>query len=230
MSINLAALEPGMVCAQPASAGPALAYPTKPVRITTAEAGGGNDLAARMIAPGLTASLGQPVVVENRGGAGGAIAAEYVAKAPPDGYTLLLYASNVWLIPFLQSNVRYDPVRDFLPISLLTTSPLILVVHPSLPANSVKELIALARARPGALNYGSGGTGSQTHLSAELFKSMAAVNIVRVSYKGNGPALTDVLSGQLQVMFVTTDTVAPHRQSGRLRALAGGSWNCPACS
>jgi tripartite-type tricarboxylate transporter receptor subunit TctC len=203
-----------------ASPGAGPAYPNRPVRITTAEAGGGNDLAARLIAPALTAALGQPVVVENRGGAGGAIAAEYVARAAPDGYTLLLYASNVWLIPFLQSNVRYDPVKDFAPISLLSTSPLILVIHPSLPANTVKDLIALARARPGALNYGSGGTGSQTHLSAELFKAMTKVNIVRVSYKGNGPALADVLSGQLQLMFVTTGTVAPHRKSGRLRALA----------
>jgi tripartite-type tricarboxylate transporter receptor subunit TctC len=195
-------------------------YPVKPVRIITAEPGGGNDFAARVLAQGLTRSLGQQVIVENRGGAGGAIAAEAAAKAPADGYTLLLYAGNVWTIPLLRSNVQYDANRDFAPITWIAKSPNTVVVHPSLPVKNIRELIALAKARPGQLNYASGGSGSATHLSAELFKSMAGVNIVRVPYKGNAPAINDLIAGQVQVMFSTAATVAPHLTSGRLRALA----------
>jgi tripartite-type tricarboxylate transporter receptor subunit TctC len=195
-------------------------YPVKPIRIVTAEPGGGNDFAARVLAQGLTRSLGQPVIVENRGGAGGAIAAETAEKAPPDGYTLLLYAGNIWTIPLLRSNVQYDAIRDFSPITWVARSPNTVVVHPSLPVRSVKELIALAKARPGQLNYASGGSGSATHLSVELFKAMAGVNIVRVPYKGNAPALNDLIAGQVQLMFVTAATGAPHFASGRLRALA----------
>lgn len=195
-------------------------YPVKPVRIVTAEPGGGNDFAARVLAQGLTRSLGQQVIVDNRGGAGGAIAAEVAAKAPPDGYTLLLYAGNIWTIPLLRKNVPYDFVADFAPVTWVARSPNTVVVHPSLPVQSVKELIALAKARPGQLNYASGGSGSSTHLSVELFKSMAGVNIVRVPYKGNGPALNDLIAGQVQVMFVTAATVTPHLTSGRLKALA----------
>ncbi len=195
-------------------------YPVKPVRIITAEPGGGNDFAARVLAQGLTRSLGQPFIVENRGGAGGAIAAEAAAKAPADGYTLLLYAGNVWTIPLLRSNVQYDANRDFAPITWIAKSPNTVVVHPSLPVKSIRELIALAKARPGQLNYASGGSGSATHLSAELFKSMAGVNIVRVPYKGNAPAINDLVAGQVQVMFSTAATAAPHLSSGRLRALA----------
>lgn len=195
-------------------------YPVKPVRIVTAEPGGGNDFAARVLAQGLTRSLGQQVIVDNRGGAGGAIAAEVAAKAPPDGYTLLLYAGNIWTIPLLRKNVPYDFVADFAPVTWVARSPNTVVVHPSLPVQSVKELIALAKARPGQLNYASGGSGSSTHLSVELFKSMAGVNIVRVPYKGNAPALNDLIAGQVQVMFVTAATVTPHLTSGRLKALA----------
>ncbi len=187
----------------------------------TAEVGGGNDFTARVIAQGgLSERLGQPVIVENRGGAGGAIAAEIVAKAAPDGYTLLVYASNIWIIPLLRSNVPYDPVRDFAPITWAARSPSTVVVHPALPVNSVKELIALARARPGELNYGSGGTGATTHLAVELFKAMAGVNMVRIPYKGNGPALIDLMAGRVQVMFATAGSVTPHIRSGRLKALA----------
>ncbi len=195
-------------------------YPTRPIRIVTSEPGGGNDFAARMIVQGVGSSLGQPLVVENRGGAGGAIAADLVAKSPPDGHTLLFYASGIWLIPFLRSNVPYDPVRDLSPITLAVKSPNTVVVNSSLPVKSVKELIALARARPGELNYGSGTSGGSTHLAGELFKSLTRVNIVRISYKANAPALTDLISGQVHLMFATAGTVAPHLKSGRLRALA----------
>jgi tripartite-type tricarboxylate transporter receptor subunit TctC len=205
-----------MVCAGAASG---QNYPAKPIRIITAEAGGGNDFAARLLAQRLTRSLGQPAIVENRGGAGGAIAAEAAAKAAPDGYTLLLYAGNVWTIPLLRSNVQYE-IQDFAPITWIARSPNTVVVHPSLPVKNIRELIVLAKARPGQLNYASGGSGSATHLSVELFKAMAGVNIVRVPYKGNAPALNDLVAGQVQVMFPTAATVAPHLTSGRLRALA----------
>ena len=195
-------------------------YPSKPIRMVTAEAGGGNDFVARLIAPGLADSLGQQAIVDNRGGAGGIIAAEIVAKAAPDGYTLLVYASNIWIIPLLRTHVPYDPVRDFSPITWAARSPNTVVVHPSLPVKSVKELIAFAKARPGALNYGSGGTGATTHLAVELFKAMAKVNIVRINYKGNAPAIHDLLAGQVQLMFATASLAAPHIRSGRLRALA----------
>ena len=195
-------------------------FPNKPVRIVTSEPGGGLDFAARLISQGITSSLGQPVIVENRGGAGGLIAIETVAKAQPDGYTLLLYGSTIWLVPFLRENVSYDPVRDFSPVILAVSSPNIVVVHPSIAANSVKELIALAKAKPGVLNYGSGALGASSHLSVELFKAMAGVNIVRIPYKGSGPALNGLIAGQVQVMFATSGGVVPHIKSGRLRALA----------
>ncbi len=194
-------------------------YPSKPVRIVTAEAGGGNDFTARLIGQGLGPRLGVQVVTENRGGASGAIAAQTVAKSSPDGYTLLLYSSAMWTLPFVQK-VAYDPVRDFAGITLAASSPNILVVHPALPVRSVRDLIALAKARPGALNYATGATASTGHLAAELFKSMANVNIVRIPYKGNGPALNDLIAGQVQMTFGTAASVAPHVKSGRVRALA----------
>lgn len=194
-------------------------FPQKPVRIVASEPGGAGDFAARLIAQGIAGGLGQQVIVENRAGAGGAIAADLVAKAPADGYTLLFYASNIWLLPFMR-NVSYDPVRDFSPITLAVKAPNLLVVHPSLPVKSVKELIALAKARPGELNYGTGGTGSSNHLGAELFKALAGVNIVRITYKGAAPALNDVIAGHVQVMFPTTAAGAPHVKTGRLKALA----------
>ena len=206
--------------AQTASTGSGQAYPVKPIRLVTAEAGGGNDFTARAIVRGLGDSLGQQLIVDNRGGAGGIIAAEIAARAPPDGYTLLVYASNIWIIPLLKKNVPYDMARDFAPLTWAARSPSTVVVHPSLPVKSVRDLIALAKARPGQLNYGSGGSGATTHVAAELFKSMAKVNIVRVTYRGNAPAINDLIAGQIQVMFATAGTVAPHTGSGRLRALA----------
>ena len=194
-------------------------YPSKPVRLVTAEPGGSADFVSRMLAQGLSASLGQPVVVENRGGSA-AIPAEAVSKATPDGYTLLSIASPFWLAPLLQRNVRYDPVRDFSPITLATKSPSVLVVPAALPVNSVKSLIVLAKSRPGTLNYGSGPAGASSHLAPELFKAMAGIDIVRVAYKGTGPALSALIADQVQLMFASPALAMPHAASGRLKALA----------
>ena len=194
-------------------------YPSKPIRIVTTEAGGGTDFVARLIAQGLTASLGQQVIVDNRGGSA-VIPAGVVAQASPQGYTLLFFANPLWLLPFMQERVPYDPVKTFAPIILTHRSPNILVVNSAMPAKSVKELVALAKAKPGELNYATGGLGSSNHLAAELFNSMAAVNTTRILYKGAGPALTDLISGQVQLMFATAGSVMPHIKSGRLRALA----------
>ena len=198
-------------------------YPSKPVRLVAAGVGGGSDFAARLIAQGLAAPLGQQVIVDNRPGAGGLIAGEIVAKAPPDGYTLLLHGSAIWLAPFLRDHVAYDPVRDFAPVTLAVSSTNVIVVHPSVPVRSVQQLIALAKAKPGELNYGSGSVGSGAHLAAELFKSMAGVDIVRIPYKGGGLAVNALIGGQLHLMFPVVGSVLPHIKSGKLRALAATS-------
>ena len=195
-------------------------YPDKPIRMVTASPGGGPDFVARVLGPRLSANLGQPVVVDNRGGAGGIIAGETVAKATPDGYTKSFYGPAIWIVPFLRTNVPYDPVKDFAPITLAVSSPNILVVHPALPVQSVKELIALAKARPGQLNYGAGNAGSSTHLAAELFAAMAGVNITNVPYKSTPVTRNDLSAGELQVMFPVAGVVVPPVKSGRLRALA----------
>ena len=192
--------------------------PGKAVRFITAEPGGGNDFAARLIAQGLTSQIGQPAIVENRGGANGIIAGETVAKSQPDGYTLLLYSSITWILPFMQS-VPYDPVRDFAPITLAAIAPNILVIHPSLPAKTVRELITLAKAKPGQLSYGTGGSGSTGHLSAELFRIMANIDMVRIPYKGTAPGLTALIGGDIQLMFPAAGAVASYVKSGKLRAL-----------
>jgi tripartite-type tricarboxylate transporter receptor subunit TctC len=199
-----------------ASAASAQTYPSRPIRIVTAPAGAGNDFMARVIAQGLSPSLGQQLVVDNRPAG---LVGELVAKAPPDGYTLMAIGSVLWLTPLLQDNVPYDTVKDFSPISLTSRSVNILVVHPSVAANSVKELVALARSKPGQLNYASGATGASNHLAAELFKSMAGIDLVRIPYKGSGPAVNDLLGGQIQVMFPTSAAGLPHVKSGRVRAL-----------
>jgi tripartite-type tricarboxylate transporter receptor subunit TctC len=197
---------------------PAQDYPARPVRIVTSEPGGALDFVARLIAFGLTRDFGQQVIVENRGGASGIILIQLVSHATPDGYTLMLYGSTLWLLPLLQS-VPYDPVRDFAPVTAAVRSPTVLVVHPSVPVNSVAQLIALAKEKPGALNYASSSTGGSAHLAAELFKSMAHVNITRVNYKGNGPAINDLIAGHVQVMFSSASGVMLHVRAGRLRAL-----------
>ena len=189
-------------------------YPNKTVRVITSGAGGGSDLVSRLVARALTTSLGQPVIVENR--ASGAVATS-VAQAPPDGYTLLGSPGSLWLAPFLEK-VTYDPLRDFAAISLINRTPTVLAVHPALPAKSVKELIALAKARPGVLNYSSGGNGTTSHLAGELFNYMAKVNIVRIVYKTQ--VSPDLLSGEVQMVFGSAGAVMPHAKSGKLRALA----------
>ena len=194
-------------------------FPNKIVRIVSTDAGGGNDFVARILAQGLTGELGQQVIVENRGGANGIIAAQTVVKAAPDGYMLLNYSGGLWILPLLQS-VPYDPVRDFSPVSIVVNSPSVLVVHPSLPVKSVRDLIALAKSRPGEINYGMGASGSTPHLAAELFNAMASVRISRVPYKSSGLALTGILVGEVQLVFATAGPLGPHLKSGRLRALA----------
>ena len=194
-------------------------YPARPIRVITAEPGGGNDFAARTIGQAIAPRLGQQWVVDNRGGAGGMIAAEIAAKAAPDGHTLLVYASNIWIIPLLRRDINYS-MAAFAPITWVARAPNILVVHPSLPVASVPELIEFARAQPGKLSYASGGAGATTHLAAELFKSMAKVDIVQVAYKGNGPALIDLAGGRVHVMFATASSVAPYLKPPRLRAIA----------
>jgi tripartite-type tricarboxylate transporter receptor subunit TctC len=191
------------------------AYPSKPVRIITAAAGGGSDYATRLIATPLSAALGQQVIVDNRG----LIAADLAAKATPDGYTLLLSGPTLWLLPFMRDNVP-SSISDFSSITLATETANILVVHPQLAVNSVKELIALAKAKPGELNFATSGSGNSVHIAGELFKSMGGVNVVRVNYKGATQALTDLVAGQTQFMFSVPGSAMPQVKSGRLRALA----------
>ena len=191
-------------------------YPGRLVRIVTATPGSNHDWGARLVAQELTPRLGQRVIVENRG----SIGIEYVARdAPPDGYTLLFYGSVVWLQPFL-TKANWDPVADLAPITLAMSSPSVLVVHPSLPARSVKELITLAKARPGELNYSAGGGGSTPHIAAELFNYMAKVRIVRVNYRGSGAAMMGLFTGEVQLMFAALGPILPHVNQGKVRALA----------
>ncbi len=196
-------------------------FPTKPIRIITSAPGGGSDFAARLIASSMAPGIGQQVIVDNRGG--GIIAPEVAVKVPADGYSLLYYGSTLWLLPLMRDNVPWDALKDFAPVILTVTTPTVLTVHPSLPVKSVKDLIALARARPGDLNYASGATGSANHLSAELFKAMAKVNIVRIVYNGQGPAILALMSGEIQTSFAVAASVQSHVRSGRLRALAVSS-------
>ena len=197
-------------------------YPTRAIKLIVPFApGGGNDTVARTIAQRISTSLGQPVVVDNRAGAGGVLGAEIAARSPPDGYTLFLGGVGSHAInPNLHRQLPYDPVKDFAPVSLIAAAPLLVVVHPSVPANSIGELIALARKQPGALNYASNGNGSSSHLAAAMFESMTATRMVHVPYKGLAPALTDLLSGQVQLMFSSVVAILPHVQAGKLRALA----------
>ena len=201
----------------------AQSYPSKTIRlIVPFSAGGGTDFFARVVATKLTQVLGQQVVVDNRAGAGGIIGTDLVAKAAPDGYTLLMgHTGTLAINPSLYANIPYDPVRDFSPVSLVAISPLVLVTNPSLPVETVKELIALAKRRPGDITFASGGSGTGTHLSAELFKIMAAIDMSHVPYKGTGPALTAGISGEVATLFSTLPPAVPHiRNGGRLRALA----------
>jgi len=200
-------------------------YPTRPIRMVVPfPPGGGNDLLARSISQPLSQAIGQSVVVDNRGGAGGQIGATLAAAAAPDGYTIFLGSiGNLTFLPVLQSKLQYEPIRDFAPVTLLATSPFILVVNPAVPAKSVKELIALAKAQPGKLNYGSAGPGSSLHMTGELFKLESGADITHVPYKGTAPALIDLLSGQVQMLFSTMPSVVPHVKTGKLRGLGVSS-------
>jgi tripartite-type tricarboxylate transporter receptor subunit TctC len=201
------------------SAGGATAqsFPYKPVRIVVPGTGGGTDLMARLIAHELSVPLAQQVIVENR--PTGVIPAETVSRAQADGYTLLMSGSGMWLAPLVQSKVPYDPVKDFSPVTLAVSQPNVLVVHPAV-ATSVKELIAAAKAKPGALNYASGSAGSANHVAAELFKAKAGVNIVRVNYKGIAAMVPALMSGEVQVLFGSAAAVIPQAKTGKIRALA----------
>jgi tripartite-type tricarboxylate transporter receptor subunit TctC len=210
-----------LACASVSAAAQANAYPARPVRwIVPFAPGGPTDLMSRAVADKLAQRLGQPFVVDNRAGAGGNIGAELVARSAPDGHTLMIghvgtHAINVSLYPKL----AFDPVRDFTPITLIATLPLALVVHPAVPARNVKELIAHAKMYPGALNFASAGNGGPTHLTGELLKTAAAIDIVHVPYKGNAAALIDLVSGRVQVMFSNMLTSMPHVKAGKLRAI-----------
>jgi tripartite-type tricarboxylate transporter receptor subunit TctC len=196
-------------------------WPSKPIRmIVTYAPGGGADLMARLLAPKMQEALGQPVIVENRAGGGGTIGADLVAKSAPDGYTLMLDASSWAVNPSLYPKLSYEPVKGFAPVSLLVVFPNVLVVNPAFEAKSVQELIALAKKQPGRIAYASSGNGSAQHLAAELFCQRAGIDMVHVPYKGGGPALQDVMGGQVPVFFANMASGLPHVKTGKVRALA----------
>ena len=217
LRITLCAVAPivALMCASHATAQD---YPNRAIRIVTSPIGGGNDLISRHMAQGLSGPLGQPVIVDNRP-SGGNTPALLALQAAADGYTLLLQSAPLWIGPLLQKT-PFDPVKDFAPISLVGTVANVLVVHPSLPVKSVRDLIALANSMRGELNYATTGTGASNHLAGELFKHMAGINIVRVNYKGTSQSLSDLISGQVQLMFAIASSVSPHVKSARVRALA----------
>ena len=211
------------VAAAPAQeiGGYAAAYPARPVRVTIAFApGGGVDILARAVAQRLGETMGRPFVVENRAGAGGTVAYAMIAKTPPDGYNLLAISGSFAMSAALYQNLPYDPVRDFASITQMGAAPFLIVAHPSLPLKSVKDLIALAKARPGELNFASGGLGSSGHLTGELFKSMAHIQMTYIPYKGGELALIDLVAGQVHLVFSNALSSLPHVRSGRVRPLA----------
>ena len=202
----------------------AQAYPTKPIRLIVPYApGGGTDILARLLAQKLSDSFGQSVVPDNRGGGSGILATVIVAKAAPDGYTLLFPSSAHTIVPSLYSKMPYDALKDFEPVTQLTSQPYILAVHPAVPAQSVKEFIALAKAKPGQFNYASGGSGTAPHLAGELFKSLAGIEMVHVPYKGGGPALLALVSGEVALLFSSLPSTLPQVKAGKLKALAVSS-------
>jgi tripartite-type tricarboxylate transporter receptor subunit TctC len=221
MKFLLAACALLSLTATGAGAAAADAYPSKPIRMIVAyTAGGPVDITARAIGPKLSEALGQPVVIDNRAGGSGLIATDLVAKSAPDGYTVLVCSAGNTINASFNPNLPYDWLRDFAPVTEVAIITSILVIHPGVPAHSVKELIALARAKPGQLTYASTGNGTPAHLAAELFKTMAGVDIVHVPYKGGAPAAIDLMGGQVQLSFLSAPAVMPHIKSGRLTALA----------
>jgi len=198
-----------------------LDYPTKPIRFIVPNApGGGTDITARAIGQKLTEAWRQTVIVDNRAGATGNIGMELAAKSPPDGYTIVIVSATYSASPATRRNMPYDLIRDFSPITQLTSQPYVLVIHPSIPAKSVKELIAVAKSRPEGLTYGSSGNGGLSHLSGLLLASLTGTNLTHVPYKGGGPALVDLLAGQINILFATPLESAPHIKAGRIRGLA----------
>ena len=221
MNCSIRGLAVIVVASSLCNVAPAQTYPSKPVRmIVPFPPGGGTDYTARLIGQKLSELWGQAVVIENRPGASTIIGSDLVAKSAPDGYTLLMGSTNHTINPSLISKLPYDTVRDFAPITVCITSAYVLVVHPSLPVKSVKELIALARARKGEINYSSSGTSGPQHIAGELFKMMAKVDMTHVPYKGGGPAVVALLGGHVQVQFSTPVSALPHVKTGKLRALA----------
>lgn len=196
-------------------------YPQRPIRlIVPFAAGGGLEITARSIGQKLTEKRGQPIVIDNRPGAATIVGSEIASKASPDGYTLLMITTTFAINPSLYGKLPYDPNKDFAPVTQITSVPNILVVNPSIPAHNVRELIALAKAKPGQINYASAGSGTSPHLAAELFKTMAGIEMTHIPYKGIPPAVTDVIAGRVTMLMTTTISAAPHVKSGRLRALA----------
>jgi len=207
--------------AQSTSTSSGQAWPTRPIRmIVPFAAGGGTDIQARLFSAKLTPALGQTVIVDNRPGGGGNIGAELVAKAPPDGYIVLFQSASLAVNQTLYTKLNYSAVRDLAPVMLVSSTPLVLVVHPSVPAKSVRELIALARAKPDSFNFGSNSSGSTSHLSAELLKTMTGTRMTHIPYKGSGQATTALLGGEIDLLFSTMPPAMPHIKSGRMRALA----------
>ena len=196
-------------------------YPTKSIRMIVPFApGGGTDIIARLVAQDLSQAWGQSVVVDNRGGSGGVIGTNLAAKSTPDGYTMVLCSLGVSYAPALYSKLPYDTEKDLLPISMVATQPFVYVVIPAVGVNSMKELVALAKAKPGEIRYGSGGSGGSSHLGTELLREMTGIDLVHVPYKGTGPALTAMLGGEIHMQLIGISSVVPHMKSGRMRALA----------
>lgn len=216
-TLALGVLAPAQVFAQ--------AYPVKPIRLMVPfPPGGSTDIVARIVAQKLGERIGQQIVVENRGGAGGTIGTEVVAKATPDGYTLAVASTSTHVVaPSVYAKLGYDPAKDFAPISLIAVSPYLLVVNPKVEVKSLQEFVAFVKARPGQLNYASAGNGSTTHLAMEMLKSAAGLVITHVPYKGNGPAGTAVIAGEVQMLFGSLPAVLPHAKSGRVRPIAVGT-------
>jgi len=196
-------------------------YPSRPVRLVVSSSpGSGVDIVGRIVAQRMSEILGAPIVVDNRAGAGGMLGVQLVSRSAPDGYTVLMVAPSFTIAASYERDLSFDVIRDFAPVGQATTGHYIAVVHPSLPVFTLKELIALAKARPGQLNFGSGGNGNSSHLAVEYFRSMTGINIVHVPYKGSGPAVTDLIAGQIQLMFANISAAVPYVKTNRLRALA----------
>jgi len=220
MKILVALLTAACAALVPATAF-AQKFPEKPIRfIVPFPPGGGNDILARLLAPKMAEGLGQPVVIDNRAGAGGNIGTDLAAKSPPDGYTIVIASNQVTMNPALYAKLPFDIEKDFAPIALAASVPMVLAVHPSVPANNVRDLIALAKANPGKYNYSTPGAGTPQHIAYEVFNHAAGIRITHVPYKGTGPAVADLIGGQVQTAFGTMASVEPHIKAGKLRALA----------